>query len=179
MVDLFTREPETFEHLKEPEFTYAESTLNFRSYDVPRGGFGYMSESDDESPTVTIYECTLPESAGYPNFKIESSDLHYNAGTLINKWLAIPANKGTPEGAWILANAEKLNAARRYWDAVKLSKEIAERERRIQEQIDEVRRAKIRLSVNIAEVREGRALTEEERKMLAKEFGATDEDLRP
>ncbi len=178
MTDLFTRDPETFDGLSEPEFTAAESTLNFRTYTVPRGGFKYMPD-ENESPTVDIYECTLPESAGFPGFKIESSDFHYNAGTLINAWLANPANKKTPEGAWILANSTKLNAARRYWDAVKLAKEIENRERRIAEQIEDVRRAKISLSIRIAEVREGRALAQDERKLLAKEFGARDEDLTP
>lgn len=177
MTDLFTRAPETFDHLKDPEFTAAESTLNFRSYSVPRGGFKYMSDEDEPS-TVEVFECTLPESSGFGGFKITSTDHHFNAGTMINIWLAGPG-KGTPQAAWILANSAKLNASRRYWDARKLAQEIAEREARLVEMQDEIRRSKIRLSVNIAEIREGRALTHEERSMLAKEFGATDEDLRP
>ena len=145
----------------------------------------------DDEREIRVFECFLPESSGvkqrvtggdkvtvtYIPFRISSTNMHYNEGTLINEWLKMPENKGTPAANWIIENSEELNKARRYWHAVRLERELENTVVRFSEMADTMRRKRIALSIAIFEAREGRRLDREERLLKAKEYGATEEDL--
>lgn len=190
MTDLFVRENESFEDLPVPTISAADASLNFRSY-FQTGGWKPMSDDADER--TEVWECTLPAWSGITQrctdynapggfkeipFRLSSTRNHYTAASLINEWLKQPQNKGTPAAEWILANAEQLNTARRYWDAKRAADKVIQQKLRIKEMQDELRRMEVLANVAIIEVREDRQIVGNERLILAKEFGANDEDLK-
>ena len=178
-LDLFTRIAERFEDLPRPTLSYAECTLNFSSHKEPcRHGLGIWEDSDE--PTYhTVTHCISPVT-GEDMYGREG---HKSAGELVNWWLKQPnfklnvLNSETPTGKWILQNAASLNSARRYWDAYRKDYAARETEREIAELQERLRIQRLDLNVLVRCAAEDRNIDGTERKILLKEFGATDEDL--
>lgn len=175
MSDLFTREPETFDGLAAPAFTEAESNFHFRSYTQERRPGFHVT--DDDWPPLEIFEFRMPQVSGI-QLVVTTTTIHYNIASMLNEWLRVDDNRRSPAGQWVIKNADELNRSRRYWAARRLEEMIQRKKDSIAAIQAEIASMEIKLNVDITELRSGRRLEDEERKLLAREFGAKEEDLK-
>lgn len=178
-MSLFARQPETLDGVEPPTLTREEANLHFTTRvqeDPP--SFGFID--DGTWVPIHIAECTVPVDGG---FKITFSNAGYQAindvGHLVQWWRSDSGPTRHPRvEEWLVEHGPTLDKARRYYGVKRHQRNIAEMERLVQTTQESLRRARIRESIDILEIKEGRGFTREERQRLVLEFGGTQEDLQ-
>lgn len=159
-----------------PAWTRQELELKYESYQVKHApSLGFYSDDDDANTNVNVHEqLTVPIE---PPFVIQNSyscppyALRANGSgktELANSFMR--DNPDHPATKWLKDNAASLNHARRWYAVQDLQHTIQEKE-------DQLRRARLKLNIDIVELNTGRNLTVPEKQVLVLEFGGSEKDF--
>lgn len=165
---LFIRQDEKIE-VPCPTLSRVEASLNFNTYTHQvRHGLGWCDDERDAELTERVSEITIPID---PPYTISESGPAYSNKTpaeLANAFIS--SNPNHAAALWLKQHADALNHAKKWYAIQDLKARIHEKE-------NELRRARLKLNIDIVELNTGRNLSAAEKRVLLLEFGGTDEDF--
>jgi hypothetical protein len=197
-LDLLAPIAEHFEDLPKPAISHADAFLNYTSYQEPvRHGLCSFGDDDDKPEMHTVQRITLPLSSGIKQevtrygmksvepYTIYAQDKEDTVEKMVLGFLArktYVADIGklgseTEAGKWLIEHMQEYYEARLYYRAAYKVNKIRDLEEQIKRLQNSLRIEHINLGIAVREAREGDTITGDARKILARELGATEDDL--